>query len=107
MLTAGGGLVIVGEAENEIQQGWHEVDLEGVGEAGEEAEGDDVGDDEGGEEREGGVRPEVAGPQEGEFAAEEGLFGGRWEFLRALRAGGTAVDEPGGEERGEEGEDEA
>jgi len=29
--------------------------LEGVGEAGEEAEGDEIGEEEGGDEREGGV----------------------------------------------------
>lgn len=40
--------------------------MEGVGEAGEEVEGDDVGDDKGGEEREGGVRPEIAGFEAGE-----------------------------------------
>ena len=48
-------------SEDEEEEGWHEVNLEGVGEAGEELEGDEVGDDQGGEEREGGVRPEIAG----------------------------------------------
>ncbi len=43
--------------------------MESVGEAGEETEGDEVGDDEGGEEREGGVRPEGVG---GEAGAEGG-----------------------------------
>lgn len=47
--------------EDEEEEGGHEVNLEGVGEAGEELEGDKIGDDQGGEEREGGVRPEIAG----------------------------------------------
>ncbi len=67
--------------------------MEGVGEAGEETEGDEVGEDEGREEREGGVRPEGASFQEGEAMREEGFeggLGGLWAF------GGAAVDEPGG-----------
>ncbi len=47
--------------KDEEEEGRHEVNLEGVGEAGEELEGDKIGDDQGGEEREGGVRPEIAG----------------------------------------------
>ena len=48
-------------SEDEEEEGRHEVNLKGVREAGEELEGDEVGDDQGGEEREGGVRPEIAG----------------------------------------------
>ena len=48
-------------SEDEEEEGRHEVNLEGIGEAREELEGDEVGDDQGGEEREGGVRPEIAG----------------------------------------------
>lgn len=93
----------IGRAENEEKERRHEVDLEGVGEAGEEIESDEIGDEERGEEREGGVRPEIAGFQAVKLALKE-VFA--LELGRRDRAGGSTVDEPLREERSEKSENE-
>lgn len=55
--------------ENEVKKRRQEVDVEGVGEAGKEVEGNEVGEQEGDEQRKGGVRAE-AGAAEAREAGE-------------------------------------
>lgn len=61
--------------KQEVKQRWKEINMEGVGKAGEEIKGDKVGDDERGEKGEGWREPEVAtgvAREEGEIEAKEG-----------------------------------
>ena len=97
--------------ENEEKERRHEVNLEGVGKAREEIEGDEICGDEGEEKRESGVRPKDAlaelergvgfGGKGGRFSGSGGRFGGRG--VRLI-AGAAAVEETAREEGGEEGE---
>lgn len=90
--------------ENEEKERGHEVNLEGVGKAREEIEGDEICGDEGEEKRESGVRPEdaLAELERGAgFGGRDGRFGGN--SVRLI-AGAAAVEETAREERGEEGE---
>lgn len=46
--------------EDEVEERRHKVDLEGIGEAGEEIKSNEIGDNESGEERDNRVAPEWA-----------------------------------------------